>query len=207
MSDDEDTAAAMAAAMGFSSFGAQKSNKRRKFNPSTDAVVDEAASTGSNMIPLGMRKKNTDEVDLDDDDVEEEHTASVSQAAQGTTTDHDDEDPEPQYLDTSRPPAPIVPEPTDELQSMIDTIVGSSADTNPPPQVSSSVVSSGLSIRGGRGGRQRNMNRDGRPGTKWWEGYYDPAFITNPWEKLEKSIGLEPRGPWVSWEEAKAAQV
>jgi hypothetical protein len=206
MSDDEDNAA-MAAAMGFSSFGAQKSNKRRKFNPGTDAVVDEAASTGSNLIPLGVRKTNTDEIDLDDDIVEEELLVAVSQAAYPIAPDHDDEGPQPQYLETSRPSAPIVPEPTDQLQSMIDTIVGSSADANPLPQLSSSVASSALSIRGGRGGHQRNMNRDDRSGTKWWEDYYDPAFITNPWEKLEKHNGLKPRGPWVSWEEAKAAQV
>ncbi|KAI1419528.1 hypothetical protein F5Y12DRAFT_243654 [Xylaria sp. FL1777] len=228
---DPDTATAMAAAMGFSSFGAQKPNKRRKFNPSTDAFVAPSAAststsssalpfhryndddynlvatTGSNTVPLGVRKQNVDEIDLDSgEDVE--HLPAGGQAAQPTTADEDeDEDPEPQYLDTSRPSARVVAEPADALQSKIDAIVGSSADTyNPPPLPSSSVVSDEHSSRRGRGGLQGNMNRDGQSGTGWWEDYYDPAFIVNPWDSLEKANGLEPRGTWVSWEEAKAAQ-
>ncbi|KAJ8121501.1 hypothetical protein ONZ43_g2059 [Nemania bipapillata] len=211
MDDAEDSATAMAAAMGFSSFGAQKPNKRRKFNPSTDAFVDPISSltstvastlpfhryadnsttpTGSNTVPLGHRKQvtNMDEIDLDDDE------------------DDDDEDPEPQYLDTSRPSAPIVADPADNIQSKIDAIVGSVADSYTSPQVSSSFVDNSRSSRGGRRGYQRNLNRDGGSGTEWWEDYYDPAFIVNPWDKLEKRNGLEPRGAWVSWEEAKAAR-
>ncbi|KAI1155283.1 hypothetical protein F4825DRAFT_447626 [Nemania diffusa] len=225
MDDVEDTAAAMAAAMGFSSFGAQKPNKRRKFNPSTDAFVDSISpeastlpfhgyadnhitTTGSNTIPLGRRRQaaNTDEIDLDDEDDENEgHRSLGGPPAQQITTE-DDEDPEPQYLDTSRPSAPIVADPADDLQSKIDAIVGSSADAHASPQGSSSVVDNGHSSRGGRGGRQHNMNRGGQSGTNWWEDYYDPAFIVNPWDNLEKANGLEPRGSWVSWEEAKAAK-
>ncbi|KAI0116478.1 hypothetical protein GGR51DRAFT_319159 [Nemania sp. FL0031] len=232
MDDAEDTATAMAAAMGFSSFGAQKPNKRRKFNPSTDAFVapispsnsasisasalpfhryndNYAATTGSNTVPLGNRRQNTnvDEIDLDDDD-DNENGSQFSPKAQSTqriTTDDDDEDPEPQYLDTSRPSAPIVTDPADDVQSKIDAIVGSSAGPYTPAQPSSSVAGSEFSSRGGRGERQRNINRD-KSRTKWWDGYYDPAFIVNPWDNLEKAKGLEPRGAWVSWEEAKAVQ-
>lgn len=32
----------------------------------------------------------------------------------------------------------------------------------------------------------------------WYEGYYDELSNRNPWEKLEKSIGLQPRGTWLS---------
>ncbi|KAJ8129145.1 hypothetical protein O1611_g4487 [Lasiodiplodia mahajangana] len=232
MDDAEDTATAMAAAMGFSSFGAQKPNKRRKFNPSTDAFVapispstsastsasalpfhrynaNHAATTGSNTVPLGQRRQNTnaDEIDLDDDD-DDENAAQVSpedEAAQQITTNDDDEDPEPQYLDTSRPSAPIVADPADDLQSKIDAIVGNSAGPYTPVQPSSLVAGSEYSSRGGRGEWHRNINRD-QSGTKWWESYYDPAFIVNPWDSLEKDKGLEPRGTWVSWEEAKAVQ-
>ncbi|KAI1130779.1 hypothetical protein F5Y10DRAFT_108149 [Nemania abortiva] len=231
MDEAEDTAAAMAAAMGFASFGAQKPNKRRKFNPSTDAFVapispsastsastlpfhryndDRATTTGSNTVPLGHRKQptNADEIDLDDDEDEiEPQSVSDSQLAQRIAGDDDDGDPEPQYLDTSRPSAPVIADPADDLQSKIDAIVGSSGVWDPvtSTQPSSSVAGSEYSSRGGRGGRQRHVNRDDRSGNKWWEGYYDPAFIVNPWDKLEKANGLEPRGTWVTWEEAKAA--
>ncbi|KAI0455109.1 hypothetical protein F5B21DRAFT_214081 [Xylaria acuta] len=229
MDDGEDDAAtAMAAAMGFSSFGAQKPNKRRKFNPSTDAFVarsppapgsasgphfhehadNHITTTGSNMVPLGIRRKNVDEIDLEGD--QDEGHLPGNQEPQHTTADdnnnNDDDDPEPQYLDTSRPSAPVVADPIDSLQSKIDAIVDSSADAPASPQPSSSVVGGGQSSRGGRGGSQRNMSRGNRSGTKWWEGYYDPAFIVNPWDKLEKANGLEPRGAWVSWEEAKGVQ-
>ncbi|RYC59288.1 hypothetical protein CHU98_g6916 [Xylaria longipes] len=226
---EDDGAAAMAAAMGFSSFGAQKPNKRRKFNPSTDAFVapkspsapgsgsgphfheyadNYITTTGSNMVPLGIRKKNVDEIDLEGTEYEG-HLPPDSQEPRETTADDDngdEDDPEPQYLDSSRPSAPIVADPVDSLQSKIDAIVGGSADAGAFPQLSSSVADSGQSSRGGRGGHQRNMNRDNRSGTKWWEGYYDPAFIVNPWDNIEKANGLEPRGAWVSWEEAKGAQ-
>ncbi|KAJ2970546.1 hypothetical protein NUW58_g9662 [Xylaria curta] len=227
MNGADDDAAAMAAAMGFSSFGAQKPNKRRKFNPSTDAFIaptslpasmsasnstlpfhrysdNQVATAGSNTVPLGLRKKNVDEIDLDGDEDEESRPLG-GQAAQRITADDAEEDPKPQYLDTSRPSAPIVADPAHDLLSKIDAIVGSSADAYTSPHPSSSVVGGGYPSQGGRGGRQRNTVRDGRSGTKWWEGYYDPAFITNPWDKLEKANGLEPRGAWVSWEEAKAA--
>jgi hypothetical protein len=53
-----------------------------------------------------------------------------------------------------------------------------------------SVASSrgGSSYRG-RGGGPRNE--------RWYEDYYDPSFNYNPWEKIEKAKGLEPRGAWL----------
>ncbi|KAI1311848.1 hypothetical protein F5Y03DRAFT_291000 [Xylaria venustula] len=225
---DTDTAAAMAAAMGFSSFGAQKPNKRRKFNPSTDAVVAPAESststlpfhryndagdynhngtTGSNAIPLGARRQNVDEIDLDDhDDLQDlQDLPSSHQAAHLTTAAGDN--PGPHHLDASPPSVPVVVEPADVLQSRIDAIVDFSADAHsslqPPP---SPAVGAGHLNHGGRGGHQHTSNRDDRSSTRWWDDYYDPAFIINPWDKLEIANGLESRGSWVSWEEAKAAQ-
>ncbi|KAI0517413.1 hypothetical protein F5B22DRAFT_124188 [Xylaria bambusicola] len=225
--EDPDNATAMAAAMGFSSFGAQQPNKRRKFNPNTDAFVapsssvtstsnsalhfhqhnegnGHTATTGSNTVPLGVRKKNMDEIDLDDDDVVEQ-LPSTGQTTQPATAD--DEDPEPQYIDTSRPSAPVIADPADPLQSKIDAIVGSSKEIYTAPQLPPTYVASGgYSSQASHGGRQHNMNRDGRSGPKWWEDYYDPTFIMNPWDELEKVHGLEPRGTWISWEDAKAAR-
>ncbi|KLU91494.1 hypothetical protein MAPG_10012 [Magnaporthiopsis poae ATCC 64411] len=33
---------------------------------------------------------------------------------------------------------------------------------------------------------------------QWWLDYYDPRFNENPWDQLEKSLGLEPRGSWLA---------
>ena len=151
------------------------------------------------MIPLGVRKQNGDEIDLDGDE-------DVEQITQPSTA-YDDDEFEPQHLDTSRPSAPIITESTDSLQSQIDAIVGGSREAYIAPQLPPAfIASAGSSNPSGRSGRQRHMNRDSQSGTKWWEDYYDPAFITNPWDTLEKARGLEPRGLWISWEEAKAAK-
>lgn len=64
--DDMEIDPAIAAAMGFTNFGAQPSNKKRKFdNANNDAVVDPSIldahqaqqhSNGANSLPLGNRK-------------------------------------------------------------------------------------------------------------------------------------------------------
>ncbi|KFY27160.1 hypothetical protein V491_01000 [Pseudogymnoascus sp. VKM F-3775] len=111
-SDDE--ADAMAAAMGFSSFGTQGPPKKRKFNPRSDAFIEgqeleavdkggkRGQGSGGNQIPLGRPRqlgvpsqasagaaKNDDEIALDDDEGPQ-------------YVDENDEG--PRYLDTSRPP-------------------------------------------------------------------------------------------------------
>jgi hypothetical protein len=101
-SGSEDEAAAMAAAMGFSSFGASKQpNKKRKFNTATDAFIDgqelekidrggkKGKGSGGNNIPLGKPRtfgqnangggvlplrSNDAEILLEDEDGEEEST-------------------------------------------------------------------------------------------------------------------------------------
>lgn len=35
-------------------------------------------------------------------------------------------------------------------------------------------------------------------GAQWYEGYYDTLSNRNPWEKLEKAMGLQPKGTWLS---------
>jgi hypothetical protein len=110
-SDDE--ADAMAAAMGFSSFGTQGPPKKRKFNPKSDAFIEgqdleavdkggkKGQGSGGNQIPLGRPRQlgvpsqapaeaatNDEEIALDDDDGPQ----------------YVDDDEGPRYLDTSRPP-------------------------------------------------------------------------------------------------------
>ena len=44
----------------------------------------------------------------------------------------------------------------------------------------------------------RNQPRQrGQKNEFWYVGYYDPSFNENPWAKLEKAHGLEPRGTWI----------
>lgn len=199
MDDSEDDA--MADAMGFSSFGTQSSAKRRKYNPHTDEAFVESSSSqpprspvnhgkGANALPLGNRPPpvllpavtaagNKDEISLEDDN---------------------DDDPGPQYIDTSRPSAPIEASSashTDPLvQARLDEIVGSTA---PPAQEAPVVGRGGLSSHA----RPRGRPNDGKP---WWDDYYDPATNMNPWEKLEKELGLKPlSNDYLTWEESKAS--
>ncbi|KAI1821217.1 hypothetical protein F4861DRAFT_482008 [Xylaria intraflava] len=204
MDNPEDITANMAAAMGFSSFGTQKPNKRRKFNASDNAV----ATTGSNMIPLGARKRNMDEIDLENDgDENEDRVVPTGQVVTERRAKTDfDEDSRSPYLDTSHRPATIVPGPADDFQSKIDAIIGGSANVQTSTSPSYSVTGGEQSSQDDHGRRYHNTNPDGRAVTKWWDNYYDPTSIINPWDALEKSNGLAPRGHWMSWDEAKAAR-
>ncbi|ETS79383.1 hypothetical protein PFICI_09236 [Pestalotiopsis fici W106-1] len=198
---DDDNTDAMAAAMGFSSFGAQPSAKRRKFNSNTDSFIDAPSrntdhGNGANAMPLGIRsaksqpsaaapppppqpKQNENEISLEDDE----------------------DDPEPQYLDTSRPAASVgtAPTPGDAaIQATIDNIIGSTGAPGPEAHH--------VGGHGDRHGpRQAGGDRRRGGGQPWWEDYYDPTANMNPWEKLEKQSGLEPlNNDWLSWEESKA---
>lgn len=147
--DPEEDADAMARFMGFSSFGAQGPTKRRKFNVSTDAVVegqDLAAldkggkrghGSGGNHVPLGktrqlgvaaapVDKMNRDAIDLDDEEEADDGGVNINAPA---TDGAVDEDLEPSYIDTSLAP------PNEEAkaaQEQIDAILaGTSAASGP----------------------------------------------------------------------------
>ncbi|KAG4441631.1 hypothetical protein IFR05_002915 [Cadophora sp. M221] len=133
-SDSDSESAAMAAAMGFSSFGGRPATKKRKFNPTTDAFVEgqalekldrggkKGAGSGGNMIPLGKARviggnkeveverkvvDNGDEIALD-----EERDAVMRGGGEESS-----EDEGPQYIDTSRTP----PAAEDDGPQYIDT--------------------------------------------------------------------------------------
>ncbi|PVH80290.1 hypothetical protein DL98DRAFT_515591 [Cadophora sp. DSE1049] len=132
--ESDSEGAAMAAAMGFSSFGGKPAAKKRKFNPTTDAFVEGQAlekldrggkkgtGSGGNMIPLGKTRvigqkkekermvKNEEEIKLEEDE-EEMGGAGIRDghlsdaAMRGGGEDLDSSDGEgPQYIDTSRTP-------------------------------------------------------------------------------------------------------
>ena len=199
-------AAAMAEAMGFSSFGSQAPNKRRKFNPATDAVVAGAPtatsvaqassravggpmSSGSNSTPLGTRTHNKDEIALDlDDNHDGTESDSAGGAAVAPHVAHKD-DPEPQSAQ--------------DWQAKIDSIVGASDGRHPQLPARPVPGPSMQGSHGTRGGYQSGRGMGREPGKMWYEDYYDPSSLINPWERLEKAKGLESMGQFVSWEEAK----
>ncbi|KAL5318446.1 hypothetical protein ACEPPN_013506 [Leptodophora sp. 'Broadleaf-Isolate-01'] len=135
-SDSDSESAAMAAAMGFSSFGGRPATKKRKFNPTTDAFVEGQAlekldrggkkgtGSGGNMIPLGKARviggkkevekrvvENGDEIALDEE--EEEERDAVMRGGEEESSEGEG----PQYIDTSRTP----PAAEDDGPQYIDT--------------------------------------------------------------------------------------
>ncbi|KAI9746042.1 MAG: hypothetical protein M1818_000723 [Claussenomyces sp. TS43310] len=137
---DDDDPDGMARFMGFSTFG-KATAKKRKFNPSTDAVIEgqelaaldkggkRGQGSGGNDVPLGRARelgvpsadagtKNDDEMELlDDEDLGEEGGASFT--GPGGVPVGAEED-GPSYIDTSRAP------PNEEakaVQERIDAII------------------------------------------------------------------------------------
>ncbi|TQV95078.1 hypothetical protein V2A60_009848 [Cordyceps javanica] len=172
----------MAAAMGFSSFGAQHpSSKKRKYNPNNDAVVSiddpQRHGTGPNSAPVGERRRpaaNADEIALDDDDNDD-----GGGGGGGVTA----------------------------ATGAIDT-ASSSGGT---PQLSHSTGGgvAGLPQRPapGHGGFPGNQHRrggaprqgpGGHHGTNklWYQDYYDHFSNENPWARLEQAAGLQPISTW-----------
>ncbi|OTA92599.1 hypothetical protein M434DRAFT_396368 [Hypoxylon sp. CO27-5] len=213
MEDTEDTTTAMAQAMGFSSFGTQDNpNKRRRFNPRADAVVASTSTptgpphhnsvsrrveSGSNATPLGVRTRNEDEIDLEG--IEDEANPSTG-GGHNTLNNDDDNNRESRYLDTSHPPAAIAVDLNDDDKRLWNsgTIGVSFHDFIGGPS------SFGGPMAPRRGGGYRPIGGRAHESEKeWWEDYYDPSSNVNPWEQLEQTKGLGPRGRWMSWEEAK----
>ena len=180
MSDEEDPSQAMAAAMGFSSFGAKPHlNKKRKYNARSDALASSAPSaTGSNATALGTRQpapSNDNEIDLDEDDDEDGATQ-----APGTTT--------------------IQP----QVSSLPQVSPHASLPARPPPQASFNPQGGqnqhshqGGGGGGGGGGGHHNNRPQRQDRALWYEGYYDPMSNENPWERLEKQNSLESKGTWI----------
>ncbi|KAL6864143.1 hypothetical protein J3F83DRAFT_148675 [Trichoderma novae-zelandiae] len=179
--DDE---AAMAQAMGFSSFGFQNRPSKRKYNPHADAVTSsdsataqraaKPSATGSNSTPLGVVNKkpdaaaNADEIDLDeDDDKEKDGDASFDNG------------------DGPENPAGVSEKPN---QSSTPALVRPPGlPSRPPP---------GITATGSSGGHRANHRKE--DDDSWSEGYYDPQSNENPWRRLEESKGLQPLGTWLA---------
>ncbi|UNI19889.1 hypothetical protein JDV02_006033 [Purpureocillium takamizusanense] len=217
-------AAAMAQMMGFSAFGAQdRPQKKRRYNPLADAATEQqhlskqqhhlhhhhhhrrqgnshgaASSTGSNATPLGATKRdaggatasvrpsaatNTDEISLEDENDEVEPAIAAAAAA----ADDDDDD---------------VAESAAAAESSTTTIASLPRPAGLPERPAPGVGFVGMPPRRrGHGEPQDHHHiRDRGPssGKPWYEDYYDPSSNENPWERLESSMGLLPRGSWLA---------
>lgn len=172
-------AAAMAAAMGFSTFGAQdRPQKKRRYNPAVDAATfveqnsrgPRAATTGSNSTPLGKHVGaskveelgNGDEINLEDEDEGENQLESVKDA--------------------------ISQDDSTEVVSHTASVPGLPAR----PAPGTGFVGS---LPHGSGGRE-NVSKP-QSSKIWYEGYYDSTSNENPWERLEKIMGLGTKGSWI----------
>ncbi|KAL7819269.1 hypothetical protein V8C44DRAFT_133104 [Trichoderma aethiopicum] len=187
----EDDEAAMAQAMGFSSFGAHHRPQKRKYNPHADAVTSsdsataqraaaKPSATGSNSTPLGVaaRKKpdpaaaaNADEIDLDDDeDQDKDQEANLDNGENAL----EESTGVPEEPDQRSAPALVRPP---------------GLPSRPPP---------GVGAAGSSSGGHHRVNQRREDDDSWSEGYYDPQSNENPWRRLEESLGLQPLGTWLA---------
>jgi hypothetical protein len=185
-------AADMAQFLGFSSFGAKdRPQKKRKYNAQADAVVGgqpssraKAAnfnsSTGANSTPLGAPPEpapsaNADEIDLDG---EEEDGGETAPAASGLSSE--------------------------TVRGISDGLPVRPAGGLPPhhagipERLAQGHYGGGAEHHGHRHNHQSQRPQGSRE-TPWYEGYYDSLSNTNPWQKLEHSLGLQSKGTWVSY--------
>ncbi|KAM3537295.1 hypothetical protein ARSEF1564_009784 [Beauveria bassiana] len=177
---DDDTADAMAAAMGFSSFGAQNPpSRKRKYNPNNDAVVSidnpQRHGTGANSAPVGERQAppaNADEIALDDevDDDGANNNGEVAAAgeAEGVSAD-----------------------------AAGGSSHGIGAGIAGLPQRPAPAHGGFAGTQHRRGGAPRQAS-GGHHGINklWYEDYYDHFSNENPWAKLEEAAGLQPISTW-----------
>lgn len=219
LEDHDPDAAAMAEAMGFSGFGSQRPAKR-KFNANADAAVSSSpqekkggyvSKTGANNAPLGVRRplnlpapisnssggidetRNAEEIDLEEDE---------RGLAGADNRDAADLEVKHKVIDALQTPGGYQSEDADSMvaQPPTHTVVDNGPPGLPsrPPTQQNSMQSQGR--HQGRGGQEgaRIVGSVGTAATPWWEGYYDAKMNENPWEKLERERGLQPRGSWLA---------
>ncbi|KAH7320058.1 hypothetical protein B0I35DRAFT_478347 [Stachybotrys elegans] len=173
--DNENDDAAMMQAMGFASFGAQDPpSKKRRYNPRADAAVptpdktSQPAGTGSNSTPLGSTARREGGTVLATGTDVTEQATSTSRLP---ASSHGFQDTTPENISTL--PAPP-----------------SSLPARPMPADGHT--------RSSTTGAAEQRHFDRSTNDNWYEGYYDPSSNENPWERLEKSLGLQSKGTWIT---------
>ncbi|KAM3432503.1 hypothetical protein NHJ13734_006849 [Beauveria thailandica] len=181
---DDDTAEAMAAAMGFSSFGAQNPpSRKRKYNPNNDAVVSidkpQRHGTGANSAPVGERRAppvNADEIALDDE------------------VDNDDDDDGANNNGEAVAVGEAASASTDAAGGFAHGIGAGIAGLPQRPAPARGGFAGNQHRRGGAP-RQASGGHHGMS-KLWYEDYYDHFSNENPWAKLEEAAGLQPISTW-----------
>ncbi|KAG8427718.1 hypothetical protein J3459_006437 [Metarhizium acridum] len=161
--------------MGFSTFGAQdRPQKKRRYNPAVDTVTSVAQPlSGPQAAPTGSNSTPLG------------NHSSMSKGEPGAQANADEID-----LD-------------DEKDRHESTPQERSGETAPQAH----PLHHGLPARPAPGTDSAGspMQSPGRHGvsqtggsTVWYEGYYDSTSNENPWERLERRMGLESMGTWVA---------
>lgn len=220
----DDTSAAMAAAMGFSSFGAPPSKKRR-FNPHADAFTASPPTTSANAIPLHPRDTTAAAPSSSSDgDVQAQIDAIVASgnATYGLETSQLDghgpsrhgfrpgvvaDAPNAGKSDMSGMAAGFHPMAGAPGTADGPSLVSSSSLPQPPAAGSVSQIGGGpgeglpSSRQGGGGGGEEGSAWNGGEffiNPRWYAGYYDATTNENPWARLETKMGLPPApGTWL----------
>ncbi|KAK2591487.1 hypothetical protein QQS21_010833 [Conoideocrella luteorostrata] len=170
---DGDDATAMAQAMGFSSFGTQDPpQKKRRYNAATDAVTSTQQHLQERNRQSATGSNSTP-------------LGTLKQpAANSDEIDlHDDDEDGNSGIAASHRPAEEVP------QAITAPPVGLPA--RPAPGTGFVGSASKPSSQG------RSEKNPRRHNELWYQGYYDSTSNENPWERLEKAMGLESKGVWV----------
>lgn len=107
----------------------------------------------------------------------------------------------PAYIDTSLPPPSTGKGKEKETQEKIDSILTSKQSQvqglPARPQPFHIEPRSRVPLRNLPPGTRIPSVRTGA--NRWWEGYYDQSFNTNPWEHCEKEKGLSAVGSWLMY--------
>lgn len=218
--DPEAEAAAMAAAMGFSSFGQQapapdsetEDNdpgppfKKRRYNSRVDAYVGPIPQgTGANDVPVQRRASNAprdeNEINLEDNEInlhnDDEGVATGGDDAMTTTlpTKNPFLPPKPHFTLPANPSLPPKPQPQHFHAASNEKGFNSQIKTKSDEHNDARGGRGGRG--GGRGGGHGGNNHDRDPTKLWYIDYYDPSSNENPWESLEQRRGMEAVGLWL----------
>ncbi len=164
---------------------------------------------------------NQEEIEVDIEDEEDAAAYINTSLAPPSMQDISEEDQGPAYIDTSLPPPK---EDARAAQQKIDAILAHSTISLVPSDSTIKMKPLLSDIGRGVGGFMKALEDESRPPVPtvpapatsssssldyhqprlrgqrnelWYVGYYDPSSNENPWEKLEKANGLEPRGAWI----------
>jgi hypothetical protein len=198
-SHGQDESAAVAAAMGFSSFGnphyidreeATPPCKKRRFNPGEAAGAQIAEEKQGPVTDQGAQARGLEEgggrigyADSDDDDDDNDDDGGAK--LEGTTASKIGENQQRQQVwQPQRHQQQWQPYPYQQGQYQYH-----------PQQYGQQLWQQQQHGQGYQ--QQRLQHRRGQHNPNWYIDYYDPSSNANPWERLEKRKGLEPVGSWL----------